>query len=75
MITVEGFTAKQRVLADIMWTMDSKDSVDNFIRTLHPKDQREARTVLEMIILAFTDEVESVDEAQALLLKYNMPKA
>jgi hypothetical protein len=35
----------------------------------------EARTVLEMLILAFTDEVESVDEARVLLKKYNTPKA
>jgi len=75
MITIEGFTSKQRALADIMWKMETKESVDNFIRALHPKDQREARTVLEMILLAFTDEVESVDEARVLLQKYNTPKA
>ena len=75
MITIDGFTAKQRVLADIMWSMDSKDRVNMFIDTLLPQDQREARTVLEMIILAFTDEVESVDEARVLLQKYNTPKA
>lgn len=75
MITIEGFTAKQRVLADIMWSMDSKDRVNMFIDTLLPQDQREAKTVLEMIILAFTDEVESVDEARVLLQKYNTPKA
>ena len=75
MITIDGFTPKQRVLADIMWNMDSKDRVNMFIDTLLPQDQREARTVLEMIILAFTDEVESVDEARVLLQKYNTPKA
>ena len=75
MITIEGLNSKQRALADIMWSMDSKERVNMFIATLHPKDQREARTVLEMIILAFTDEVESVDQAQALLQKYNTPKA
>jgi hypothetical protein len=75
MITIEGFSAKQRALADIMWKMETEDAVNTFIRTLHPKDQREARTVLEMIILAFTDEVESVDQAKALLQKYNAPKA
>ena len=75
MITIDGFTSKQRVLADIMWNMDSKDRVNMFIDTLVPQDQREARTVLEMIILAFTDEVESVDEARVLLQKYNTPKA
>jgi len=75
MITIDGFTSKQRVLADIMWNMDSKDRVNMFIDTLVPQDQREARTVLEMIILAFTDKVESVDEARVLLQKYNTPKA
>ena len=75
MITIEGFTSKQRALADIMWKIDSKEGVHIFIGTLHPKDQMEARTVLEMLILAFTDEVESVDEARVLLQKYNTPKA
>jgi hypothetical protein len=75
MITIEGFSAKQRALADIMWKIDSKEGVHTFIGTLHPKDQMEAKTVLEMLILAFTDEVESVDQARVLLQKYNTPKA
>jgi len=69
-VQIEGFTAKQRALADIMWAMDSKDKVHNFISTLVPRDQREAEVVLEMIILAFTDEIVSVDEANKVLDKF-----
>jgi hypothetical protein len=69
-IQIQGFTAKQRALADIMWTMDSKDKVNSFISTLMPKDRREAEVVLEMIILAFMDQVESVDEAKIVLDKF-----
>jgi hypothetical protein len=69
-ITLTGLSAKQRALADIMWTMDSRDKVDSFIGTLMPRDRRDAEVVLEMIILAFMDQVESVDEAKIVLDKF-----
>lgn len=69
-IQIQGFTTKQRALADIMWTMDSRDKVDSFIGTLMPRDRRDAEVVLEMIILAFMDQVESVDEANKVLDKF-----
>ena len=69
-VQIEGFTAKQRALADITWTMDSRDKVNSFISTLMPRDRREAEVVLEMITLAFTDEIVSVDEANKVLDKF-----
>jgi hypothetical protein len=69
-IQIQGFSNKQRALADIMWTMDSRDKVNSFISTLTPKDKREAEVVLEMIILAFTDQIDSVDEAKIVLDKF-----
>lgn len=63
MIAIEGFNKKQRALADIMWAMDGREQVESFIRALHPKDRQEAQTVCEMMILAFIDEVDTVDDS------------
>jgi len=69
-IQIQGFSSKQRALADIMWTMDSRAKVNSFIGTLMPRDRRDAEVVLEMIILAFTDQIDSVDEAKIALDKF-----
>ena len=63
MITIEGLSRKQKALADIMWAMDGTEQVKSFIATLHPKDRREAQTVCELMILAFVDEVDTVDDS------------
>jgi hypothetical protein len=63
MITIEGLNKKQRALADIMWAMDGQEQVRAFIAALHPKDRQEAQTVCEMMILAFIDEIETVDDS------------
>jgi hypothetical protein len=61
MISIEGLNRKQRLLADIIWALDSQDQVTAFIRSLPPKDRQEAETVTQMMILAFIDECESID--------------
>jgi hypothetical protein len=63
MITIEGLSRKQKALADIMWAMDGTEQVKSFIAALHPKDRREAQTVCELMILAFVDEVDTVDDS------------
>jgi len=62
MVTVEGLSKRQRVFADIIWNLNSQAQVDAFIQTL-PKAQRlEAEAVVEMLILAVIDEVDTIDE-------------
>jgi hypothetical protein len=55
-----------------MWNMDSKDHVEAFIGTLGKDDARLARNLLELIILEFTDAVESTDLAMKELDKYRL---
>ena len=43
MIQIEGLTAKQRMLADIIWSFNDKEAVTRFIKTLPVKDRREAQ--------------------------------
>ncbi len=69
-IQIEGLNKKQRLLADLIWAMDNKEQVTAFIRTLPPKDRRDAQTIVEMMILAFIDEVDSTDEAQSIIKEY-----
>ena len=62
MIEIVGFNKKQRMLADIIWALDTQDQVQTFIRSLPKKDREQAQVVCEMMILAFMDEVDTVDE-------------
>ena len=67
MIKIEGLNKKQRLLADIIWALDSQEQVQTFIASLPPKDRRQAQTVTEMMILAFLDEVEDTQEAKRVI--------
>jgi len=62
MIEIVGFNKKQRMLADIIWELDTQDQVQAFIRSLPKKDREQAQVVCEMMILAFMDDVDTVDE-------------
>jgi hypothetical protein len=67
MIEIHGLTPKQVALCDIMWTISSKEGVESFIRTLPQKDARDARTLIEMMQLAFLDEVDDTQIAQRVI--------
>lgn len=67
MIEIEGLNKKQRLLADIIWALDSQDQVETFIASLPEQDRKDAQTVTQMMILAFIDECESVAEAQQVI--------
>jgi hypothetical protein len=62
MIEIQGFNKKQRLLADIIWALDTQDQVQAFIRSLPKKDREQAQVVCEMMILAFFDEVDTVSD-------------
>lgn len=62
MIQIEGLNKKQKMFADIIWSLDTQDQVQAFIKSLPDKDRKQAQVVCEMMILAFFDEVDTVDE-------------
>jgi len=66
-IELHGLTKKQMVFCDIMWALETREAVEKFIATLPTKDQRTCNTLIEMMQLAFLDEVDSVDEANKVL--------
>jgi hypothetical protein len=69
MIQIEGFSARQRALADIIWCLDTKEHVVAFIATLPLEQRLEAQTICEMMILACIDEVDTVTDEVVELLK------
>ena len=68
MITIEGLNKKQRLFADLMWSMNGKDEVEAFIRSLPKRDREQAQVVCEMMILAMFDEVNTVEPAVVELI-------
>lgn len=61
MIEIQGFNKKQKMFADIIWSLDTQAQVEAFIKSLPKKDREQAQIVCEMMILAFFDEVDTVD--------------
>lgn len=51
MITITGLTERQRSIMDMLWTMDSMDSVQLFIRSLPTlRDQVDAQSLIQIAV-------------------------
>jgi hypothetical protein len=55
MITIEGLTEQQRRLADIAWAIDTEQQLEQFCASLRGQQQRDMRTVIELIVAAELD--------------------
>ena len=69
-IELHGLSPKQMALADIMWDLQERDAVESFIASLPPAQQRDCQTIIELMQLAFADEIEDTTEAQELLSQF-----
>ena len=69
-IQIHGLTPKQMALADIMWDLQERASVEAFIASLPQAQQRDCRTIIELMQLAFADEITDTSEAQELLAQF-----
>jgi hypothetical protein len=67
-VQIEGLNSRQRAIADVLWMMQDRDQVEAFVRALHPSMRREAETVVELMMLAIWDEIESIDDSVKLLI-------
>ena len=72
MITIPGLNAKQRALCDIMWALEEYNAVEAFIATLPRAERIECRSLVQMMIMAFADELTEVDEAKSLLKGFTL---
>ena len=48
-IKLEGLNARQRVLADIMWSIEEWTDVERFIATLPKREKAECESIVEMM--------------------------
>jgi hypothetical protein len=71
-LQIDGLTKRQKALADILWGLDSPDDVNNFILALPLDQQREARTVMNLMIWAMLDQVNDTNLAAPILEKYKL---
>lgn len=68
-IQLHGLSPKEQALCDIMWAIETRDGVESFIKTLPRADQQTCHSLIELMQLAFADEVNSVDDAKLALTK------
>ena len=72
MITIPGLNPKQKALCDIMWGLEEYNAVEAFIATLPKPERQECRTLIQMMIMAFADEITEVDEAKEVLDQFRI---
>ena len=48
-IKLEGLNARQRVLADIMWSIEEWTDVERFIATLPKREKAECQRIVDMM--------------------------
>jgi hypothetical protein len=72
MITIPGLNPKQRALCDIMWGLEEYNAVEAFIATLPKPERLECRSLIQLMIMAFADEVSEVTEAEEVLDQFRI---
>jgi hypothetical protein len=72
MIEIQGLSPKQMALADIMWAISSREGVDSFISTLPKSDARTCRLLIELMQLAFLDEITNTQAADRVIDKFRI---
>ena len=79
-ITLEGLNARQKVLADIMWSIEDWKDVEKFIRALPKREQAEAEGIIEMMrmetVEAYRREmgIDNTPEADQVIAKMRLTK-
>ena len=72
MIEIQGLSPKQMALADIMWSISSKEGVEAFIATLPTAEKRECKSLIELMQLAFMDDITDTLEACVVIDKFRL---
>ena len=72
MIEIRGLNSKQMALAGIMWAISSREGVESFIATLPKSEARTCRVLIEMMQLAFLDEISNTQDADRVIDKFRI---
>ena len=62
MITIEGLTKQQRQIADMIWSCDTQEDVDQLIKNLPKGYKQDAVVIHQMMIAAVMDQHEGITE-------------
>jgi predicted secreted Zn-dependent protease len=72
-IVLEGLNDRQRVLADIMWSIEEWTDVERFIATLPKRERAECESIVEMMKMELVEqyrkgmEIENTQEANKVI--------
>ena len=69
---ITGLTHKQKTLCDIMWSLEEYNAVEAFIATLPRAERLECRSLIQLMIMAFADEITEVNEAKEMLDQFRI---
>ena len=69
---ITGLTHKQKTLCDIMWSLEEYNAVEAFIATLPKAERLECRSLIQLMIMAFADEITEVNEAKEMLDQFRI---
>jgi hypothetical protein len=72
MIELYGLNPKQMALADIMWSISDRDGVESFIATLPKSEARTCRVLIDLMQLAFLDEITDTHEANMVIDRFRI---
>jgi hypothetical protein len=71
--TIDGLNDQQRVLADIMWSLQGYDEVTAFIATLPRAYRKECHTIIELMKMAVVEQcydgIGTMEAAEDILKK------
>jgi len=67
---IYGLNERQRKIADLLWSIETKDGVRTFIDGMPPDLKQDANLVLNMMILAVIDECTDTTEAEQVLERF-----
>lgn len=69
MITIQGLTAKQKALMDVMWQFEEMEEVTRFIKTLPKRDQLDCRSLITIAVQETEEhELNRLSEYESLAL-------
>ncbi len=69
-ISIDQLTHRQVEIADELWMCETEQDVEQYIATLEPQDQKDARALVVAMILAAAEQEEPpVDETAAVIAK------
>ena len=64
-ITIEGLTAKQKILMDTLWSIESLDNVRAFVNSLPLRDQQDCLSLITILTQDTTEQEDTLDEYKA----------